>query len=236
MAEGEPFDRLSLDRVTQELTRHTTTAASNNVTVEPKVIGLDRNRVELSIVIGEGKVAKIKQINLVGNKAFSENEIRDDFESDTTNWTSWYSKDDQYSREKLSGDLEKLNSFYLDRGYVDFNVESTQVSISPDKRAMYLTANVTEGDVYKIAATKLTGNLVLAEEDMNRLVAVKPGDVFSRQKLDTSAQQMTAVPANIRHPFPQVTPIPTVNREARTLDLNFFVHPGHRAYCPTHSF
>src|SRR6478752_2621548 len=142
LAEGEPFDRLSLDRVTQELTRQYYNRGKYNVTIEPKVIPLDRNRVELSIVIGEGKVSKIKQINVVGNKAFSENEIRDDFESDTTNWTSWYSKDDQYSREKLSGDLEKLNSFYLDRGYVDFNIESTQVSISPDKRAMYLTANV----------------------------------------------------------------------------------------------
>jgi outer membrane protein insertion porin family len=236
LAEGEPFDRLSLDRVTQELTRQYYNRGKYNVTVDPKVIGLDRNRVELSINIAEGKVSKIKQINIVGNHAFSENEIRDDFESDTTNWTSWYSKDDQYSREKLSGDLEKLNSFYLDRGYVDFNIESTQVSISPDKRAMYLTANVTEGEVYKLATVKLTGNLVLSEEDMNHLVVIKPGEVFSRQKLEKSAQQMTAVLANIGYAFAQVTPIPTVNRENRTVDINFFINPGKRVYVRTIAF
>ena len=236
LAEGEPFDRLSLDRVTQELTRQYYNRGKYNVTIEPKVIPLDRNRVELSIVVAEGKVSKIKQINVVGNHAFSENEIRDDFESDTTNWTSWYSKDDQYSREKLSGDLEKLNSFYLDRGFVDFNIESTQVSISPDKRAMYLTANVTEGEIYKLADIKLTGNLVLDEADMSKLVVIKSGEVFSRQKLEKSAQQMTGVLANIGYAFAQVTPIPTVNREARTVDINFFVNPGKRVYVRTISF
>ena len=236
LAEGEPFDRLSLDRVTQELTRQYYNRGKYNVTIEPKVIPLDRNRVELSIVVAEGKVSKIKQINVVGNHAFSESEIRDDFESDTTNWTSWYSKDDQYSREKLSGDLEKLNSFYLDRGFVDFNIESTQVSISPDKRAMYLTANVTEGEIYKLADIKLTGNLVLTEADMSKLVVIKSGEVFSRQKLEKSAQQMTGVLANIGYAFAQVTPIPTVNREARTVDINFFVNPGKRVYVRTISF
>ena len=236
LAEGEPFDRLSLDRVTQELTRQYYNRGKYNVTIEPKVIPLDRNRVELSIVVAEGKVSKIKQINVVGNHAFSESEIRDDFESDTTNWTSWYSKDDQYSREKLSGDLEKLNSFYLDRGFVDFNIESTQVSISPDKRAMYLTANVTEGEIYKLADIKLTGNLVLTEADMSKLVVIKSGEVFSRQKLEKSAQQMTSVLANIGYAFAQVTPIPTVNREARTVDINFFVNPGKRVYVRTITF
>jgi len=236
LAEGEPFDRLSLDRVTQELTRQYYNRGKYNVTIEPKVIPLDRNRVELSIVVAEGKVSKIKQINVVGNHAFSESEIRDDFESDTTNWTSWYSKDDQYSREKLSGDLEKLNSFYLDRGFVDFNIESTQVSISPDKRAMYLTANVTEGEIYKLADIKLTGNLVLDEADMSKLVVIKSGEVFSRQKLEKSAQQMTGVLANIGYAFAQVTPIPTVNRDARTVDINFFVNPGKRVYVRTISF
>jgi outer membrane protein insertion porin family len=236
LAEGEPFDRLSLDRVTQELTRQYYNRGKYNVTVEPKVIGLDRNRIELSINIAEGKVSKIKQINIVGNKAFSEGEIRDDFESDTTNWTSWYSKDDQYSREKLSGDLEKLNSFYLDRGYVDFSIDSTQVSISPDKRAMYLTANVTEGEVYKISAIKLTGNLVLTEQDMSKLIAARANEVFSRQKLEKSAQAMTAVLANIGYAFAQVTPIPTVNRENRTVEINFFVNPGKRVYVRRISF
>ena len=230
LSEGEPFDRLSLDRVTQELTRQYYNRGKYNVTIKPKVIELDRNRVELSIVIAEGKVAKIKQINVVGNHAFSEDDIRSDFESSTTNWTSWYSKDDQYSREKLSGDLEKLNSYYLDRGYVDFSIESTEVSISPDKRTMYLTANVTEGQTYKISEIKLTGNLVLSEEDMAKLVKAKPGEEFSRKKLEQSAQAMTAVLANIGYAFAQVTPIPTVDREHRLVGINFFVNPGKRVY------
>jgi outer membrane protein insertion porin family len=230
LAEGEPFDRLSLDRVTQELTRQYYNRGKYNVTIKPKVIELDRNRIELSIIIAEGKVSKIKQINVVGNHAFSENDIRSDFESDTTNWTSWYSKDDQYSREKLSGDLEKLNSYYLDRGYADFSIDSTEVSISPDKRAMYLTANVTEGEIYKIADLKLSGNLVLDEADMARLIKIKSGEEFSRKKLEQSAQAMTAVLANIGYAFAQVTPIPNIDRQGRTVSINFFVNPGKRVY------
>jgi len=230
LAEGEPFDRLSLDRVTQELTRQYYNRGKYNVTIKPKVIELDRNRIELSIIIAEGKVSKIKQINVVGNHAFSENEIRDEFESDTTNWTSWYSKDDQYSREKLSGDLEKLNSYYLDRGYADFTIDATEVSISPDKRAMYLTANVTEGEIYKIADLKLSGNLILDEADMSRLIKIKSGEEFSRKKLEQSAQAMTAVLANIGYAFAQVTPIPNIDRQGRTVSINFFVNPGKRVY------
>ena len=230
LSDGEPFDRLSLDRVTQELTRQYYNRGKYNVTVKPTVIGLDRNRVELSIIIAEGKVAKIKQINVVGNHAFTQAQIRDDFESDTSNWTSWYSKDDQYSREKLSGDLEKLNSYYLDRGYADFNIDSTQVSISPDKRTMYITADITEGTVYKISDIKLSGDLVLTEADMRKLIVTRDGEVFSRQKLEKSAQQMTAVLANIGYAFAQVTPIPTIDRKNRTVGINFFVNPGKRVY------
>ena len=230
LADGEPFDRLSLDRVTQELTRQYFNRGKYNVTIKPTVIGLDRNRVELSINIAEGKVAKVKQINVVGNHAFTQDQIRDDFESDTSNWTSWYSKDDQYSREKLSGDLEKLNSYYLDRGYADFNIDSTQVSISPDKRAMYITADISEGNVYKISEIKLSGDLVLNEADMRKLIVAHDGEVFSRQKLEKSAQQMTAVLANIGYAFAQVTPIPTINRDNRTVGINFFVNPGKRVY------
>ena len=230
LAEGEPFDRLSLDRVTQELTRQYYNRGKYNVSVKPKVINLDRNRVELSIIIAEGKVATLKHINIVGNKEYSENDIRSDFESDTTNWTSWYSKDDQYSREKLSGDLEKLNSFYLDRGHVDFNIDSTEVSISPDKRDMYLTANVTEGDIYKVSDIKLNGNLVLAEEDMHKLITIKPGEVFSRKKIVQSQEAMIAVLANIGYAFAQVTPVPTLDKEHREVGLVFFVNPGKRVY------
>jgi outer membrane protein insertion porin family len=230
LSEGEPFDRLSLDRITQELTRNYYDHGKYNVSVKPKVVELDRNRIELSIIIAEGKISKIKQINIVGNKAFTQDQIRSDFESGTSNITSWYSHDDQYSREKLTGDLEKLNSYYLDRGYVDFSVDSTPVSISPDKRAMYLTTNITEGQIFTVSDIKLSGSLVLAEEDMAKLITAKPGEVFSRQKLEKSSQQMTAVLANIGYAFAQVTPVPTVDREKRLVAINFFVNPGKRVY------
>ena len=134
---------------------------------------LDRNRVAVDIEIREGKAAKIKELNILGNHAFTDKEIRNGFESSTTNWMSWYSKDDQYSREKLSGDLEKLQSYYMDRGYADFGVDSTQVTIAPDKRAMYIDASVKEGEIYKVSDVKLLGDLILPEETMRQLVFVK---------------------------------------------------------------
>jgi len=230
LSEGEPFDRLSLDRVTQELTRQYYNRGKYNVTIKPTVINLDRNRVELSIIIAEGKVAKIKSIDLVGNKTYASGEIRGDFESDTSNWTSWYSRDDQYSREKLTGDLEKLQSYYLDRGYLDYSLDSTEVSISPDKRAMYLTASMTEGQVYKISDVQLSGTLVVSEEEMRKFVDFKPGDVFSRQKVQKASEQMTAVLANIGYAFAQVTPIPTPDKDKLTVGINFFINPGKRVY------
>ena len=230
LAEGEPFDRLSLDRVTQELTRQYYNRGKYNVSIKPKVIELDRNRIELSIVIAEGKAARIKHINVTGNHVFSDDQIRSDFESNTTNWTSWYSSDDQYSREKLSGDLEKLQSYYLDRGYVDFAIDSTQVTISPDKRDMYLTANVTEGETYTVSDLKLSGNFVLAEADMQKLIKIKTGEIFSRRKIEESQTAMVAVLANIGYAFAQVTPIPTLDKAKRLVEVNFFVNPGKRVY------
>ncbi|MEO8673071.1 MAG: outer membrane protein assembly factor BamA [Tahibacter sp.] len=230
LAEGETFDRLQLDRVQQELTRQYYNRGKYNVTITPKVTPLDRNRVDINIVIAEGKASKIKQLNVVGNQVFTDKQIRDDFESDTTNWTSWYSRDDQYSREKLSGDLEKLSSYYLDRGYADFGVDSTEVTISPDKRNIYVSANVHEGEVYQISDIKLLGELVLPEETLRALMKAKAGDTFSRRNLEQSAKAMTAVLSNIGYAFAEVTPVPKVNKEKRTVEVTFFVEPGSRVY------
>lgn len=230
LAEGETFDRLELDRLTQELMRQYNNRGKYNVSIKPTVTELDRNRVEIQIQIAEGKASKIKHLNVVGNTTFSDEEIREDFESDTTGWLSWYSKDDQYSREKLSGDLEKLTSYYQDRGYVDFNIESTQVTISPDKRNIYLTANVREGEVFTISEIKLTGDLILGEPEIRRLVYTQPGDIFSRRKLELSSEAMQKVLGNIGYAFADVTPIPKVDKENRTVEVTFFVNPGKRVY------
>ncbi len=228
LSEGETFDRLQLDRLTQELTRQYNNRGKYNVSIKPTIKELDRNRVEVDIKIVEGKAAKIRHINVVGNEAFDDDEIREDFEQDSSNWLSWYSRDDQYSREKLSGDLEKLQSFYQDRGYVDFNVESTQVAISPDKKEIFITANVREGEVFTISEIKITGDLVLEEESLRQLVISKPGEIFSRRKLEATAEAMTKVLANIGYAFADVSPLPTLDKENREVSVTFFVNPGKR--------
>jgi len=230
LSEGETFDRLQLDRVQQELTRQYYNRGKYNVSIDAKVTPLDRNRVDINIVIAEGKASRIKQINVVGNKAFSDKDIRSEFESDTSNWTSWYSRDDQYSREKLSGDLEKLASYYLDRGYADFDIDSTEVSISPDKRNIYVSANVHEGEIYQISDIKMLGDLILPEESLRQLIQAKVGETFSRRKLEKSSKAMTAVLSNIGYAFAEVTPVPKVDKEKKTVEVTFFVSPGKRVY------
>jgi outer membrane protein insertion porin family len=230
LAEGEAFDDLKLNEVQGELIHQYYNRGKYNVSVKTSKVNLDRNRVEVAINIAEGNAAKIKHLNIVGNTTYNDKQIEGQFESNTSNWTSWYSKDDQYSREKLSGDLEKLQSYYMDRGYADFNVDSTQVGISPDKRKIYVTANIKEGEVYKITDVKLTGTLILKEDDLRKLVQVKPGDVFSRKKVEQSVDAITSTLSNIGYAFAEVQPIPAIDKEKREVGLNFFVNPGKRVY------
>lgn len=230
LTEGETLDRLKLDEVQNELIRQYYNRGKYNVSINTTTVDLDRNRVQVSINVAEGKPAKIKHLNIVGNQTYTDKKLREDFQSTTTNITSWYSKDDQYSREKLSGDLETLSSYYLDRGYVDFNVESTQVAISPDKRKMYVSANIKEGEIYKVSDIKLTGNLVLDEADLRKLITIKTGEVFSRRKVEQSSDAISAVLANIGYAFAEVNPLPDIHKDQREVGLNFFVNPGKRVY------
>ncbi|GAB4181633.1 MAG: outer membrane protein assembly factor BamA [Wenzhouxiangellaceae bacterium] len=230
LSEGEVYDPLQLDRVKQELVRQYYNRGKYSVDVETQVTELQRNRVRISINVDEGKTAKIKHINIVGNTVFDDDELTDDFELSTGNLLSFWRSDDQYSQEKLSGDLEKLRSYYLDRGYVDFNIESTQVSISPDKKEIFITANVNEGDVYTLNEVNLTGDLILDESTLRRLILTEPGDIFSRKEMERSIENITAVLANVGFAFANVNPQPRINRDDRTVDLTFFVEPGKRVY------
>lgn len=228
LSEGETFNRLSLDRVTQELTRQYNNRGKYNVEISPSVSKLDRNRVDVTLTIKEGKAAKIRHINLIGNEKFEQEDLTDSWESAESNWLSWYRRDDQYSREKLSGDLEKLNNYYLDRGYVDFSVDNTQVAISPDKRDMFLTMGVTEGEIYKVSSVELTGDTVLPKESVERMVLVKPDQTFSRALLELTSNSIVATLGNIGYAFAQVNPIPDIDRENRTVAIQLQVVPGPR--------
>ncbi len=228
LAEGDTFNRLSLDRVVQELNRQYNNRGKYNVVITPTVTRLDRNRVDITIDIKEGKAAEIRHINLVGNEKFDEEQIRDNWESAETNWLSWYRNDDQYSREKLSGDLEKLNAWYLDRGYVDFSLDSTQVEISPDKRDIFITAGITEGEQYTVSSVELTGDTVLPKDLVEKRLLVRKGQVFSRRLLDATSNSITLTLANIGYAFATANVIPTVDRDARTVGITFNVIPGPR--------
>ncbi|MDE2224218.1 MAG: outer membrane protein assembly factor BamA [Xanthomonadaceae bacterium] len=230
LAEGQTFDRLTLDQVQQQLVSQYNDRGKYNVEIEPHVTNLDRNRVAIDIEIHEGKAAKIQEINIVGNHTFTDNEIRNDWESGTPNWTSWYSNNDQYSREKLSGDLTKLSSYYLDRGYADFNINSAQVTISPDKRNIYIAAGIHEGDIFKISDIHLLGTLVLPEAALRKVLRIKPGEVFDRHSIELSSDAITDVLSNIGYAFAKVSPVPKVDEQNHTVDLTFYVEPGPRVY------
>ena len=230
IADGETFDRLAIDNVQQELIRQYYNRGKYNVSVDPHVTQLDRNRVAIDIEIREGKAAKIREINILGNHAFTDSEIRGDFESGTPNLMSWYSKNDQYSREKLSGDLEKLQSYYMNRGYADFGVDSTQVTIAPDKRNMYIDTSVKEGDIYKISDVHMLGDLILPEATMRKLVFVQDGDIFNRGAIENSSKAIKGVLANLGYAYAKVTPIPKLDKDKHTVDLTMYVEPGQRVY------
>ncbi|MDQ3511920.1 MAG: outer membrane protein assembly factor BamA, partial [Pseudomonadota bacterium] len=228
LSEGDTFDRLALDKVTQELTRQYNNRGKYNVEITPTVAQLPRNRVDVTINVKEGKAAKIRHVNLIGNEKFEQEDLLDTWESSKSNWLSWYRRNDQYSREKLSGDLEKLNAWYLDRGYVDFSVDSTQVSISQDRSDMFITAGITEGDQYTVSDVQVTGDTVLPKEQIEALVLVKPEQIFSRRLLEISSDSITSTLGNVGYAFAQVNPIPSVDEENNTVGINIQVVPGPR--------
>ncbi len=230
IAQGEVFDQLAIDRIQQELIREYFNQGHYDVEVEPEITELDRNRVRIAIEIDEGKQAKIRHINIVGNQTFDEKDLREDFESDAKAGLMFWRGRNKYTREKLSGDLERLRAYYLDRGYMDFSIESTQVSISPDKQNIYTTANVREGEVFKVSDVQLTGDLILTEAGLRRFVRVESGEVFSRKEVEATVEAITAVLANFGYAFANVNPVPRINREDNTVEINFFIEPGKRVY------
>lgn len=230
IAEGEVFNPASVEQVEQELIRTYFNQGRYGVNVDTEIRAMERNRVDISINVSEGKQSRIRHINIVGNESFSDKEVRDDWESDTKRGLAFWRGRTQYSREKTQGDLETLASFYLDRGYLDFNIESSQVSISPDKQDIFITVNIREGEVYTVNKVDLTGEMILPEPVLRNLVMLESGDTFSRKKLEQTTENISAVLANIGYAFANVNPIPDIDREGREVGLNFFVDPGKRVH------
>lgn len=230
LAEGRIFDRGLLERAEQELKRQYLGKGMYSVNVTTTVTPLERNRVALNFGIDEGDVAKIRQIAIIGAKAFSEKELLREFSLSTPGWLTWYSKADQYSRQKLAADLETLRSFYLDRGYLEFNVDSTQVSITPDKKEIYITISITEGDKYTVSDIKVGGELLISEAEIRRLITVKPGEVFNRARITESTKAISDRLGNDGYAFANVNAAPVLDKEKRSAEFTFFIDPGRRVY------
>ena len=228
---GGTFDRPVLEDLQQFLTDQYYSRGKYSVAVDTTVTEDEaENTVDISVRIKEGERARIRQVAVVGNEVFSDEEILDEFESRTRNWLSWYRQDDRYSRETLVGDLEKLQSFYMDRGYANFEVRSTQVQISPDRQSIFITINVDEGEPYRISDIRLAGNMVVPEEQLRRLVLSKPGDTFSRRQLTQTAELITFRLGEEGFAFARVDPVPTVSEDNNEVSVTFYIDPGKRAY------
>lgn len=230
LAPGRIFDRAVLDTAKQELERQYLTHGYYAAQVQTTVTPLERNRVAINFTIKEGGVAKIKQINIVGAHAFGEERLVDLFTLRPPGWLTWYTKDDQYSKEKLAGDLETLRSFYLDRGYLDFRIDSTQVSITPDKLHIYITVNITEGHKYTVSGVTLGGKMPFPKKRFEKLVKLKAGDVFSREKLTETTKAITDLLGNYGYAFANANAIPDINKAKHTVAFSILIDPGRRVY------
>ncbi len=229
LEEGQIFRRATLERLELEILRSYIAQGRYNARVKATAEELPRNRVSLRLDINEGSVAAIKHINIVGNHEFGDEELLDLFELKTSSWWNSLTSADKYSRERLSGDLETLRSFYLDRGYLDFNVESSQVSISPDKQQVFIAIAVNEGAQYTISEIKLRGDLVVGEEELRKLIPVKEGDVFSRARMTAITEALSFRLGKEGYAFANVNAVPEPG-EDNTAAVTFFVEPGKRAY------
>jgi outer membrane protein insertion porin family len=230
LARGKVFNRSTLDEVERFLTDQYYSRGKYGVKIDTKVTDLPNNQVSIAIDIKEGKRSSIQQINIVGNESFSEEELLEQFKLKTPNWLSWYKSDDKYSREELSGDIETLRSFYLDRGYADFEVETTQVAIAPDKDDIFITLNVREGDVYRVSDVKIAGDLVVPEQDLMALVRIRRGDIYSRRYITATTELMALRLGQDGYAFAKIDPVPQIDPGTKEITITFLVQPGNRAY------
>src|SRR5437588_4814805 len=236
LATGKTFDRSVLEDVTQYLTDQYFARGKYGVKIDSHVEEEAGNRVKVKIEIKEGARAKIRQINIVGASRFPQKEILQTLELKTPNWLSWYRQDDRYSRESLQGDLEKVRNFYMDRGYANFQLDSTQVAITPEKEDIFITVNINEGQVYKVSQIKLAGTFVVPQRELEQLLLIHPGATFNRKLITSSQELMQNRMGRDGYAFAKVEPVPTADNANHTVSLTFFVDPGNRVYVRNISF
>jgi outer membrane protein insertion porin family len=230
VGEAKTFDKSAVDRAEQELKRQYLSHGLYGVKITTTVTPIERNRVTIMFAVDEGEIARIKQINIIGNKTFSDKQLREAMKLSTSGWFTWYSKADQYSKTKLTGDIEAIKSFYLDRGYLEVNVESTQVSITPDKKDIYLTVNITEGEKYNVADIKMDGETFGREAELKQLILLQPGQVYNGTLLTASNKRISDRLGNFGYAFATVNANPEIDRAKRLVSFTFNVDPGKRAY------
>ena len=230
VAEARFYDKALIDKAEQELKRQYIGKGMYAAEVVATVTPVERNQVAIYFNVDEGPVAKIQEINFIGNKVFSEGTLESQMQLKTGGWLSWYSKDNLYSKQKLTADLENIRSYYLNRGYLEFVIESTQVSITPDKKGVYLTISIREGNKFTVKGVRLAGDLLGKEAELIQLVTLKPGDTFSSAELTQSTKAIAEILGSYGYAFATINPQPDIRRELSEVDLTLVVDPGRRVY------
>lgn len=230
MAEGRIFDQATLDRADQELRRQYLAQGYYGVDIKTTVTPLERNRVRITINVDEGKASSIAEIRMVGNETFETEDLLDLMQLGTPNWISWYTKRDLYSREKLAADMESIRSFYLNQGYLDFRIDSVQVSIAPNKSDVYVAINMTEGEQYTINDVRLTGDLLGIDEELQKLVTLQKGALYNAEEVKNVSTAIQDKLSTLGYAFATANANPVSDRDARTVDIVYTVDPGRRAY------
>ena len=230
VAEARFYDKALIDKAEQELKRAYVGKGMFAAEIVATVTPVERNQVAVYFNIDEGPVAKIQEINFIGTEAFSESTLKGEMQLKTGGWLSWYSKDNLYSKQKLTADLETIRSYYLNRGYLEFVIESTQVSITPDKKGIYLTVSIREGKKFTVKDVRLAGELLGKETEFKQLIVIKPGDTFSSARLTESTKAIAEVLGSYGYAFATINPQPDVRRELSEVDLTLVIDPGRRIY------
>ena len=230
LAEGRPFDQALADRAIQELKRQYISRSLYGVDIVTTVTPIERNRVTVTFTVTEGEPARIRDIRIVGNKAFKEGTLKDLFDLDTGGYMSWYTKSDRYSRTKLNADIETLRSYYLQRGYLEFRVDSTQVAMSPDRQGITITLNITEGERFVVSGVKLEGNFLGRDDEFKSLVTIKPGEPYNADDVAATTKALIEHFGDFGYAFAQVEARPEIDRATNRVNLVIAVDPQRRAY------